>query len=166
MANFKISLLTPNWSDGNTSSIRYIETPMSEFYSQVKREEKEPGVFSGSRDLTYCYTFNEKVSFSTNSQKTLSFSMTRKILQGDDWITNPFVSGVHVGSLILLTDKYDAQHIFIVSSIKHTLDAINITYDYSCEDFFNYQLSRQNEGYTLTNDSTSQDFIGAKTLDY
>ena len=53
-----------------------------------------------------------------------------------------------------------------VKNIALKFSAINITYQYTCQDSFSYQLSRQNDGYTLDNDPSSDTFIGARTVDY
>ena len=42
----------------------------------------------------------------------------------------------------------------------------NITYQYTCQDAFSYQYTRQQSGYTIENDSTSENFIGPKTIDW
>jgi hypothetical protein len=53
-----------------------------------------------------------------------------------------------------------------VKNIALKFSAINISYQYTCQDSFSYQLSRQNDGYTLDNDPSSETFIGARTVDY
>ena len=55
---------------------------------------------------------------------------------------------------------------FTVKNIKHTLKSENIIYQYSCEDTFSYQHIRQHNGYSIENDPSSEDFIGAKTIDW
>ena len=75
MAKFQIKLLTSRLGDQNSFST-YLETPISEFHDQLLNQHEFKSL---NRTHTYCYTFNEKVSFHTNGQKTLSFSMMKNI---------------------------------------------------------------------------------------
>ena len=65
-----------------------------------------------------------------------------------------------------MTDQYLNEYIFTVTSIKYTIKENNITYNISCQDSFSYQMARQQDGYTIENDIESEDFIGAKTVDW
>ena len=72
---------------------------------------------------------------------------------------------MHNGTTLLLEDKYGQHHLFTITNISYAIREINITYNITCRDSFSYQLSRQNEGYTINNDPTSDDFLGAKNID-
>ena len=80
-------------------------------------------------------------------------------------MVNPHIAAVHVGSIIELVDKYNQTYLFIVKKITYSFKEHNITYNYSCQDAFSYQYTRQQSGYTIENDAASEDFIGPKTID-
>lgn len=162
MAHFKLYLLTPI-NDSDLS--KFIKTPISVFDSQIVNNKRPLDVF-GLPKQNYCYTYNEKVSFHQNGQKELSFSMDRKLLIDDNWTLNPFVNEIKDNSIILLEDKYDKQYVFIINKITFAFKETNITYQYSCQDAFSYQNTRQNSGYTIVNDPSRDDFIGPKTIDW
>lgn len=111
-------------------------------------------------------TYNEKLSKHRNGQKDLTFSMNQMIIRQDEWFENPFCRLITNGTQLLLEDQYNKQYIFTVTNIKFNIKENNIIYDVTCQDSFSYQLSRQNNGYTIENDSSSADFIGARTLDW
>lgn len=172
---FKLYLLTqqiknnaPNYTlDLITSFISQAE----EFMSIQNPIDKDAVTLKSKRPLDesakqHSYTYDEKFKISLNSKKTLSFSMNKKVMMGQDYIENPFVNVLQVGSQLLLEDTYKNHHVFLITDIKYTFSSTNIVYTYSCEDAFSYTTSRQNSGYTLENDSESEDFIGARTLDW
>lgn len=179
MAYFKIYLLTTdtNTDRGTTS---FLQTPISEFYSQNQtfnsrqqylinnnNQWVENNQFAISNQLnTYCFTFNEKLSIHTNGQKDLSFSMTKNVWLDDAWTTNPFINLLHNGSQILLVDKYDNEMLFTIKKIGYVFKKDNITYNFTCQDSFTFQAIRQNDGYTIENDPSSNEYIGAKTIDW
>lgn len=155
MAYFKLSLLTLSIPVGKTRDgfdIEYFSNTISEYSSQ-------------DQSKNFCYSYNEQFSTHTNAQKELTFSMDRMLMKGDEWIENPFVKHIHNGSQLLLEDKYGKQHLFTVVNIGFNIKEINITYNVTCRDSFSYQLSRQNDGFTIENDPSSADYIGAKTID-
>ena len=145
MAQFKISLLTFASPKGFTGAT------LSDYKSESQN---------------ICYTYNEKYSQHQNAQKELTFSMDRQLLMHDEWMKNPFASAIHVGSIIELIDRFDNTVLFVVKSIKYNFKEHNLTYDYTCQDAFSYQYSRQQSGYTINNDANSEDFIGPKTVDW
>ena len=159
MAQFKLELLTPISRDG---AVYYTSSVLTDFVSQTLGDYQN----YLHQHETYSFTGNEKFSEHKNAQKDLSFSMHRKLWQGEYWIDNPYVDNVHVGSQLLLTDKYGSEHLFTVVSIKYNIQQTNTEYQVTCEDTFNYQTIRQNDGYTIKNDATDEDFIGAKTADW
>lgn len=118
-----------------------------------------------NRKFSTSFSYSEKITLSQNAQKTLSFSMNRYIIRENERLENPFVNLIQTGSQLLLTDQYNNEMFFTVTNIKYTIKETNIVYDYSCQDSFSYQLSKQNQGYTIDNDPTSADFIGPKTAD-
>lgn len=163
MAAFKLYLLTADVEKGS-----YFGDVISSFKGQLSDNTLKTDVefWKSSLIESNNYSFNEKISIHQNAQKEFSFDMASKYLWNNRWISNPFVERLSVGSLILLTDKYDNNHLFIVKTIKTQLLEINTVYSYECQDAFSYILTRQNEGYSISNDPTSTDFIGAKTLDW
>lgn len=118
------------------------------------------------RKNTFCYSENERISFHQNSQIDFSFSVNEKIFYHDEWITNPFIHALTPGAQLLLTDKDRNEYLLTVKQVQLTFKNNNTTYAISCQDSFSYQSARQNNGYTIKNDSSSEDFIGAKTLDW
>lgn len=179
MAKYKISLLTPV-SDNNLS--RFMPTELGSYNNQINYEHTytysdettKQEIIKNAQALTahanheqsFCYTYNEKYSQHQNSQKELTFSMDRNILLHDEWMHNPYVAAIHVGSIIELQDKYDNTILFIVKKIGYSFKEHNITYNYTCQDAFSYQYTRQQSGYTIENDSSSDTFIGPKTIDW
>ena len=176
MAQFQIKLLTSalngSANSGNFSNF-FLETPITEFYSQestyLDRLNIDPITsrqIPFSSKNTFCYTYDESLSMHQNAQKELTFSMDRKIFINNAWTTNPFSSNIHIGSQLLLIDKYDNEYIFIVKKIDYVNKENNLTYKITCQDLFTYQMIRQNSGYTINNDDTSsEDYIGALTID-
>ena len=57
---------------------------------------------------------------------------------------NPYVSAIHVGSLIELQDKYDNTYLFIVNKINYSFKEHNIVYEYTCQDAFSYKADGMN----------------------
>ena len=173
MAQFQLKLLTSTLQGGantGTYSSIFLETPITEFYSQEDayldkfRIDEVTNPFSTKN--TFCYTYNEALSLHQNAQKELTFSMDRKVFVNGAWTTNPFASNIHIGTQLLLIDKYDNEYIFIVKTIAYVNKENNLTYNVTCQDLFTYQMIRQNSGYTIANDDTSsEDYIGALTID-
>ena len=135
MAHFQIKLLTSRLGEINNTTIQlgdsllkpvnYLETPISEFYNQQEVEESKNNAWD-DRIHNYCYTFNEKVSFHTNGQKQLTFSMSRNVWIDSEQTLNPFVSKINTGTQILLIDQYENEYIFTVTDIKYTLNVSNM----------------------------------------
>ena len=92
--------------------------------------------------------------------------MLRNVWVENEFVVNPFVSALHVGAQLLLTDKDGNEHIFTVKNVNYTPTSENMLYAYTCQDSFSYQGARQNAGYTIENDLTSEDFIGAENIDF
>ena len=161
MAQFILKLLTPTLDN---DGLRFLETTISEFYSQTE-EQKVAGEFHNQRH-SFCYSFNEKLNLHQNTQKELSFSMLRNVWVDNVLTINPFASAIHDGSQLLLIDKFNNHHFFTVKSINYKLNKENITYEISCQDSFTYQMIRQGDGYSIDNSIDSSDFIGAKSIDW
>lgn len=157
MAKFTLSLLT---TVADSSSNGYTRTIITEYVNnrQAYAERKKPAA-------SLIITYNEKLSLHQNSQKELTFNMLRKLNLGDDWVLNPYVDQLHVGSLLELEDKYGRVSLFIINKIAFAFKSINLEYQYTCQDAFSYQHSRQQSGYTITNDASKDDYIGPKSLD-
>ena len=169
MSYFKISLLTPQITHGR---MQYLESTISEFFNQsyefnsINDQEKAEDVFANSNISSFCYTFNEKFEIHKNAQKQLTFSITKYIFINDEWLLNPFASALHIGTQLLLTDKDKNEHFFTIKNISFALGLTNITYNITCQDSFSYQTITQNDGYTIENDPSSENFIGARDIDY
>ena len=163
MGKYKISLLTAV-SDDNSSY--FLPTVLGYANEQIKYDIENRQIAHRNSDQSLCYTYNEKYSQHQNAQKELTFSMDRKILMHDEWLTNPHTANLHVGSIIELEDKYNNTILFIVKKIQYTFKEHNITYNYTCQDAFSYQYTRQQSGYTIENDAASENFIGPKTIDW
>ena len=163
MSSFIIKLLTPVGS--KAQKISFLETTISEFYIQEEQYNFNINNFA-NRKQTYCYTFNEHLSKHSNGQKELSFSMLRNIWLDDKLTVNPFLSSLQNGSQILLIDKYKNEYFFTIKDIKFNFKKDNMIYEFSCQDSFTYQLIRQNDGYTIDNNSDDENFIGAKNIDW
>lgn len=160
MAKFKLYLINLNTVSPN-SEPTYFRQIISEFYDQRTEYLRR----DSSPVYTYCYTYNEKFQESINSQKTLSFSMDRKIIRDDRIEDNPFVYNIAIGTQLLLEDKYGREHLMTVKDVTFDFKEVNLTYNFQCQDSFTWQLSRQNDGYEIINDASSEDFLGAKNID-
>lgn len=173
MAAFQLYLLTPN-----INSNRYYVDLISCFQDQTssfrfKKNHKIGNTVNNDLILPTSFfkeesnhSFNEKLSLGLNAQKTFSFDMPSRIMKNNNWIRNVFVDQINIGSMLLLKDKYEKYHVFIVKQISIQLSDINTIYSYTCQDAFSYTMTRQNEGYFINNDPTSLEFIGAQTLDW
>lgn len=167
MAKFELYLLTPD-IERESYFIDLITSFQDQFslYKKTKQQDsiEEYGFSHFDRDNNY--SFNEKFSIHANAQKELSFDMVSRKMINNQWLINPFINRINIGSLVLLKDKNAKYHVLIVKSIKTDLLEINTTYSYTCQDIFSYTLIRQNEGYTIINDASSSSFIGAKSVDW
>ena len=166
MTQFKLELLTSIMTGSQT---HYLPNVLADIQPDFLGAANTQTAYNGAEPFathSFAFTSNEKFSLHTNAQKDLSFDMSQKIWIGDAWEDNPYVASIQIGSQILLTDWYGDQHLFTVVDIQIKFDSLNSTYSYKCQDSFNYQLSRQNEGYTINNDPESSDFIGAKNVDW
>lgn len=164
MAKFKLYLL--NLTETNESNIRFTPSMISEFYSPDVIANSDVEVSFENQYDTYCYTYGESLSIHINAQKELSFKMEKMILKNDEWIENPYSRMMLPGAQLSLIDSYDNQYLFTVEKVKYTFKETNVIYDITCKDSFSQQLCTQNEGYEIKNDSGSEDFIGAKTIDF
>lgn len=180
--NFKIQLLTLNSVNETDNTAYYVANVLADFVDQSaeykalfpklyvssdwSRVAQDQPIYSyPERTRTFSYTYEESISLHQNGQAEFSFKMDNFIIQQNEWIQNPFIDAIVNGSQIAVT-SLDETRIFTVKKIGASFSANNCTYSYTCQDSFSYQLSRQNKGYTINNDSTSDDFIGAKTIDY
>ena len=142
---------------------------ISEFTSQVstKRisgDSREHFIYNTNN--SFCYTYEEQLSLHQNSQKELTFKMDFRIYRDDRLEDNPYAQNLIVGSQLLLEDAYGQQHLFTIKNIDIGISNVNTVCTYSCQDSFTFQLSKQNDGYEITNDINDEDFIGAHTIDW
>lgn len=166
MAYFKLMLMKPihTTADSNLES-KYLLNTISEFYSQEEECKNNKENLLNS-EFSFCYTYNEKFSIHKHHQKELTFSMNQMILYNDSWINNPFAQNMMIGTKLCLEDKYHDQHLFTVKDISYEIKENNRILNVTCQDSFSYQMSRQNEGYEIINNSSAVDFIGSKSLDW
>lgn len=171
MAKFKLYLLTfqNDINEKNQLSNKYLANLISEFTSQVSAKR----ISGDSRDHfiyntnnSFCYTYDEQLSLHQNSQKELTFKMDFRVYRDDRLEDNPYAQNLIVGSQLLLEDAYGQQHLFTVKNIDIGISNVNTVCTYSCQDSFTFQLSKQNDGYEITNDIEDEDFIGAHTIDW
>lgn len=113
----------------------------------------------------FSYSYDENLTLGENSQNKLTFKMLKYIEHDGRYDVNPFAAIISGGSQIKLTDKDNQIYIFTVISPKYAIKRSNVEITYECMDSFSYKNTRQNSGYTISNDETSEDFIGSKTLD-
>lgn len=113
----------------------------------------------------FSYSYDENLTLGENSQNKLTFKMLKYIEHEGRYDVNPFAAIISGGSQIKLTDKDNQVYIFTVTSPKYAIKRSNVEITYECVDSFSYKNTRQNSGYTISNDETSEDFIGSKTLD-
>ena len=113
----------------------------------------------------FSYSYDENLTLGENSQNKLTFKMLKYIEHDGKYDVNPFAAIISGGSQIKLTDKDNQVYYFTVTSPKYAIKRSNVEITYECVDSFSYKNTRQNSGYTISNDETSEDFIGSKTLD-
>ena len=113
----------------------------------------------------FSYSYDENLTLGENSQNKLTFKMLKYIEHNGRYDINPFAAIISSGSQIKLTDKDNQVYIFTVTSPKYAIKRSNVEITYECTDSFSYKNTRQNSGYTISNDETSEDFIGSQTLD-
>lgn len=164
MAKFRLSLL--NLTETNSNRIQFTQSVISEFYSPEAVVRHEPSNIFEEQYNNYCYTYNESLSIHSNAQKELTFDLEKLILKDDQWMENPYSRMMLPGVQLCLEDMFDNQYLFTITSVKYDFKETNIIYHISCQDSFSQQLSTQNDGYEIVNDSSRSDFIGAKTIDF
>ena len=171
MAKFKLYLLTfqNDINEKNQLSNKYLANLISEFTSQVSAKRISGDTrehFIYNTNNSFCYTYDEQLSLHQNSQKELTFKMDFRVYRDDRLEDNPYAQNLIIGSQLLLEDQYKRQHLFTVKNIDVELSSINTVCTYSCQDSFTFQLSKQNDGYEITNSIDDEDFIGAHTIDW
>ena len=171
MAEFKLYLLTfqNDINEKNQLSNKYLANLISEFTSQVNTkmigdDSREHFIYNTNN--SFCYTYDEQLSLHQNSQKELTFKMDFRVYRDDRLEDNPYAQNLIVGSQLLLEDAYKQQHLFTIKNIDIEISNVNTVCTYSCQDSFTFQLSKQNDGYEITNDINNEDFIGAHTIDW
>lgn len=166
MAQFKIYLLNLRANESEFTP-RYSAIPISEFNNTYTQNDKRyTATISQNNYSNFCYTYDEQFSLGQNAQKTLSFSMNKNVIRVDRVELNPFINYLFIGTQVLLVDKYDNHHLMTISKISYDFKELNTVFKYECQDSFNYQLSRQNDGYEIENNTEDVDFIGAQQLDW
>jgi hypothetical protein len=110
-------------------------------------------------------TYDERVTFDDHSSNTLDFRMSKYLFANGQKILNQFAFNIVHGSKIRLLDKNSKSFDFYVVKISYELRAENIIISFNCQSSFSYELTKRNIGYTIENELTSLDFIGALRLD-
>lgn len=175
MANFRLKLITPNndkyfsLASGETRE-SFLTSIITDFNSQTMQFQHNKQVdYTQENSLhasyTSAFTYNEKLSEHKHGQKELTFQMDEKVFINNEWVENPYTHVLRNGVQLELTDKYNNCMLFTVQKVQYTFNNLNIIYNVTCQDSFTYQLTRQNEGYTLKNDETAVDYIGALDID-
>ena len=159
------SILSAYKNSAENEDYENLESTEQMFLNDSSQNYLETDLDHSKRKNTTCYTYNEKFSKSLNGQKTLTFDLDKNLMIENEWKENPFVHLISIGTQLLLIDNFNNEYIFTVKNIKYNFKEINTTYNITCEDSFTYQTIRQNSGYTLENDPTSSDFIGALNVD-
>lgn len=161
MAQFKLSLLT---TAANATTNSFVVTTITDYVSQSTQYKNRTSTDIQAYQTQFTYA--EKLSLKQNSQKELTFSALRNVFIQQDWTVNPYVNLLHVGSLLELQDKYGHTSLFIINKIAFNFKTNNIEYQYTCQDAFSYQHTRQQSGYTIENDASEDDYIGPKSIDW
>lgn len=182
MIKFKLFLLTPQFAN---NTVKYCADMFGSFQHQIgeyknnqllryinpaEKTAVEVNKHWEDYENSFSYSYNEKVKKSLNAQSELTFSMNKKMFISGEWRENPFSRNIIIGSRILLreyiTNKTYVDSLFTVREIKYEIKENNIVYGVTCADSFTYQNSRQNAGYTVENDKDSENFIGARDVDW
>ena len=173
MAKFQLALLISN---GNS----YLEDVFTSFNYDLDNSLDFLSKWEDTYDLdkymsnynktiktnrNFSYSYDENLTLGENSQNKLTFKMLKYIEHDGRYDVNPFAAIISGGSQIKLTDKDNQVYIFTVTSPKYAIKRSNVEITYECVDSFSYKNTRQNSGYTISNDETSEDFIGSQTLD-
>ena len=148
LSEYNENLNLPKWEDTYD-----LDKYMSNYNKTVKTNRN------------FSYSYDENLTLGENSQNKLTFKMLKYIEHDGRYDVNPFAAIISGGSQIKLTDKDNQVYIFTVTSPKYAIKRSNVEITYECMDSFSYKNTRQNSGYTISNDETSEDFIGSKTLD-
>lgn len=171
MAKFKLYLITTKSINNSGSSYvtEYLKQPISEFSSSLKDNIKNDQPYAASKfsyENTFCYTYNEKFSIHMHAQKELTFSLDRYFTREDRIEYNPFAPYMSSGTQLLLVDRYNNHHLMTITKVQYEFKEHNVVYNITCQDSFTYQTIRQNDGYSIENDSSQTDFIGARDIDW
>lgn len=186
MAKFKLGLLIQDIDQTNNNQLRYIEDIFTNFnfddyyfhYNDVRplvvnknQEEnyKTKDIFlpttAVNNNIFFSYSYDESLTLKEHSQKQLQFKMLKYVQHNSDFLINPYAAQITNGTLIILYDKFNNISYFIITKISYSIKNANVEISYEAQDLFSYIHTRQNSGYTITNDETKEDFIGALTID-
>ena len=148
MAQFQINLLTP-----------VLQNSVVDFYRDNLTS------FSNNNGV-YNYTYDENLTIERNAQETLKFKMVKYTLQDGEQVLNPFIKKLQNGSLIELIDKNNIKHWFTINDINYIFKPHNMEIEYTGISYFHSQMSKRETDYTITNDPSESNYIGAKKIDY
>lgn len=153
MAKFRVNLLVPYLEDLSAEdlTVQYYRDCITNFESN---------------NNLYNYTFDEQITINKNAQEDFSFKMLRNIRENDMMVINPFFTKIKNGTLIEVVDKYNFLHWFVVNKIDYAIKTHNIEISYSATDYFNNCLTKRETAYEINNDPSTDNFIGAKNLQY
>lgn len=108
-------------------------------------------------------SFDEELDLSSGGN-SLSFSMLKYVYEGKNKVVNTLATSLIYGShLVLNTNghRYD----FNINNISYEFLADNLRINYKATDAFKYELSSIGVGYTISDDTSSADYLGAQPID-
>lgn len=153
-----------NYEASNQSDNYYI--PFTNFNSILKnnttwKNNNDPHYVKINNYSYYNYSFDENINLHKNGKAELNFKMLKYILLESNFVTNPFINKIKIGSIISYQDfsffdneddeedKNGKTRLFLVTGINYTFNKMNIEYSYSCQDYFSYINTRKNSGYNI-----------------
>lgn len=112
-----------------------------------------------------CNTFNEKIELSMDDS-SLTFSMLKYNYINGVKEENPLATYLLYGSKIKLELNNDNKsYVFNINKIAYTFSPNNLQITYTAIDSFQYELSKEGVGYSVSDDTDSIGYIGAQTID-
>ena len=139
MAKFSLSILT---SRG--------EIPLTSFNSNEINQDS--------------LTFDEKIDVNTTSS-SLSFSMFKYKIGSNKQELNYAATLLTHGAIIRVITKDKEEFRFNIDTISYEFTSDNVKMNFSAVNSFEYELRTLNIGYSITNNTSDIDYIGAQSID-
>lgn len=108
-------------------------------------------------------TFDENFNLNVDGA-TLSFAMLKYYYEGSQKVVNTAATTLIYGSQIKLVTN-GQQFMFNVQSINYQFMQENLQLNFSCIDAFQFETSKLGLGYTIAEDTTDPNYIGAQPID-